>query len=157
MSTEGDAGRSQTSPAGDAGSPRAGDGASAEGGCFCGAIRYRVKLPPLWVAHCHCTMCRRSSAAAFVTWFGVPGDGFAFIGPGDRLRIHRSSADATRSFCGRCGTPLFFESTRWPGQLHVTLASLDPDVAATLHPQVHVHWSDHVPWVELGDELPRKD
>jgi hypothetical protein len=129
----------------------------AEGGCLCGAIRYRVAMPPAWVAHCHCSMCRRAQGAAFVTWFGIAGDRFAFIGSGDRLRIHRSSADATRSFCGRCGTPLFFESKHWPGEVHVTLASLDPVVAATLQPQAHSYWSSRVPWVTLGDELPRKD
>jgi hypothetical protein len=101
-------------------------------------------------------MCRRAQGAAFVTWFGIPGDQFAFVGSGDRLRIHRSSAEATRSFCGRCGTPLFFESSRWPGELHVTLASLDPAVAATLVPQAHVFWSDRVPWCAVHDDLPKK-
>ena len=52
---------------------------------------------------------------------------------------------------------MFFESKHWPGELHVTLASLDPEVAATLQPQMHAYWSSHVPWVELGDDLPRKD
>jgi hypothetical protein len=133
------------------------EGSWAEGSCLCGEIRYRVPVPPLWVAHCHCSMCRRAQGAGFVTWFGVPGHKFSFVGPGDRLRIYRSSPDATRSFCGRCGTPLFFESKHWPGELHVTFASLDPQVAATLQPQVHAYWSSRVPWIELGDHLPRKD
>ena len=139
------------------GSESAGEGSWAEGGCLCGAIRYRVPLPPLWVAHCHCSMCRRAQGAAFVTWLGVPGEKFSFLGNADRLRIFRSSTDAQRSFCGRCGTPLFFESRHWPGELHVTLASLDPAVAATLQPQMHAYWSSRAPWVELGDHLPRKD
>jgi hypothetical protein len=135
----------------------AGAGDWAEGGCLCGAIRYRVPLPPLWVAHCHCSMCRRAQGAGFVTWFGVPGEKFSFIGTADRLRIYRSSADAQRSFCGRCGSPLFFESKHWPGELHLTLASLDPAVAATLQPQMHAYWSSRAPWIVLGDDLPRKD
>jgi hypothetical protein len=73
------------------GAPGAGEGSWAEGGCFCGAIRYRVPLPPLWVAHCHCSMCRRAQGAAFVTWLGVPGDRFSFLGTADRLRIFRSA------------------------------------------------------------------
>jgi hypothetical protein len=136
---------------------RAGKGGFAEGGCLCGAIRYRVPMPPIWVAHCHCSMCRRAQGAGFVTWFGVPGDRFSIVGTGDRLRIYRSSPDATRSFCGRCGTPLFFESSHWPGELHVTLASLDSQVAATLQPQVHSYWSSRAPWIQLADNLPRKD
>jgi hypothetical protein len=101
-------------------------------------------------------MCRRAQGAAFVTWFGVSGDAFEFIGPGDRLRIHRSSPEASRSFCGRCGSPLFFESTRWPGEIHVTLASLDPEAAAGLQPEAHVYWNDHVEWSAVHDDLPKK-
>jgi hypothetical protein len=101
-------------------------------------------------------MCRRAQGAAFVTWFAVPGDAFEFIGPGDRLRIHRSSAEATRSFCGRCGSPLFFETTRRPGEVHVTLASLDPAAARTLQPQEHVFWSQRVEWAAVHDDLPKE-
>ena len=35
-----------------------------EGGCNCGAIRYRIDGAPLAVAACHCTRCRRQSGAA---------------------------------------------------------------------------------------------
>ncbi len=38
------------------------------GGCLCGVVRYRIALPPLWVAHCHCSICRRAQGAGFVTW-----------------------------------------------------------------------------------------
>lgn len=134
----------------------ASEGGKAEGSCFCGAIRFRVPLPPLWVAHCHCSMCRRAQGAPFVTWFGIPGEQFEFVGTADELRTFHSSPEARRSFCGRCGTPLFFESSRWPGELHVTLASLDPQVAATLSPQAHVYWSDRAPWCAVQDDLPKK-
>ncbi len=130
-----------------------------EGGCCCGAIRYRFALPPLWVAHCHCTMCRRAQGAAFVTWVGVDGEKFELLGEeAGRLRSFRSSPAATRSFCGRCGTPLFFESARWPGELHITLASIEPAVAAKLAPQAHVHWADRVAWIgDIHDGLPRHE
>src|SRR5215212_11930184 len=88
-----------------AAAPAAADVSHAEGSCFCGAIRFRMPLPPLWVAHCHCTMCRRAQGAAFVTWLGTDGARFEFIGAADTLRQHASSPGAIRSFCGRCGTP----------------------------------------------------
>ena len=34
-------------------------------------IRFTVTWPSLWVAHCHCTLCRRAHGAAYVTWFGI--------------------------------------------------------------------------------------
>jgi hypothetical protein len=103
-------------------------------------------------------MCRRAQGAGFVTWVGTDGERFELVGDPGRLRTYRSSSEATRSFCGRCGTPLFFESTRWPGELHITLGSVDAAHAAQLQPQVHVHWVEHVPWIgEIHDGLPRHE
>jgi len=135
-----------------------GTGATGEGGCLCGGVRYRFPLPPLWVAHCHCTMCRRAQGAGFVTWIGTDGERFELLGSAAALRTYQSSPAATRSFCGRCGTPLFFESSNWPGELHITLGSVDAGIAARLQPQGHVHWATHVPWIgEIHDGLPRHE
>ena len=132
--------------------------ATGEGGCLCGVIRYRFALPPLWIAHCHCTMCRRAQGAGFVTWIGTESERFELLGSAGALSTYQSSAAATRSFCGRCGTPLFFESARWPGETHVTLGSVDPGLAVQLRPQAHVHWATHVPWLgEIHDGLPRHE
>jgi hypothetical protein len=125
------------------------------GSCYCGAVHYRISLPPLWVAHCHCSMCRRAQGAAFVTWVGASESTFALESGADVLVKYQSSPPAVRSFCGRCGTPLFFQSTRWPGEVHVTMATLDS--ADGIEPQAHVHWENSVSWVHLGDDgLPRK-
>lgn len=149
---------SGAAPAGAAGSDGRGPAGQGEGGCLCGAVRYRFGLPPLWVAHCHCSMCRRAQGAGFVTWVGTSGAHFELLGSAGTLRTYRSSPAATRSFCGACGTPLFFESTRWPGELHITLASVDPAVAGLLQAQGHVHWASRVPWIgEIHDGLPRHD
>ena len=127
---------------------------SAQGGCLCGAVRYRIDLPPLWVAHCHCSMCRRAQGAGFVTWVGAAEDGFVLESGADVLGRYQSSAAATRSFCGRCGSPLFFQSRRWPGEIHVTLATLDDP--AGLEPQAHAYWSSRAPWADwTGRELPK--
>jgi len=124
------------------------------GSCFCGAVRYRIGLPPRWVAHCHCSMCRRAQGAAFVTWVGADEAKFVLESGADAVTRFKSSPAAVRSFCSRCGTPLFFQSTRWPGEVHVTMATLE--YADGLEPQGHAYWADHVPWAHLGDDLPRK-
>jgi hypothetical protein len=108
-------------------------------------VRYRLGKAPLWVAHCHCSMCRRAQGAGFVTWAGFPEDALALSAGEDLLSRYRSSAAAVRSFCRRCGTPLFFQSSRWPGEMHVTLASLDS--AEGLEPQAHAYWSSRAPWL----------
>jgi hypothetical protein len=36
-----------------------------EGGCACGAVRYRVKGSPERASVCHCTFCQRRTGSAF--------------------------------------------------------------------------------------------
>ena len=118
---------------------------SLAGGCLCGAVRYRVGLPPKWVAHCHCSMCRRAHGAGFVTWVGIAADRFVLESGTDVLGHYQSSTAATRSFCCRCGSPLFFQSSHWPGEVHVTLASLDDP--SGLEPQAHAYWESRADWL----------
>jgi hypothetical protein len=117
-------------------------------------VRFRIGLPPKWCAHCHCSMCRRAHGAGFVTWVGSESERFQLLSGAGELRRYQSSAQATRSFCGRCGTMLFFESARWLGEIHVALAHLDS--AEGITPQAHAYWGSRVPWVDLSDDdLPK--
>mgnify|MGYP001470956216 CR=1 FL=1 len=49
-----------------------------EGGCFCGSIRYKLESNDYPSANCHCSICRRTSGAAFVSWVRVPNDCFDY-------------------------------------------------------------------------------
>jgi hypothetical protein len=125
-----------------------------EGGCLCGVVRFSIGLPPLWVAHCHCSMCQRAQGAGFVTWVGASETGFVLQSGAEALARYPSSAAAVRSFCSRCGSPLFFQSSRWPGEIHVTLASLDS--AAGLEPAAHAYWNSRAGWIHWdGGTLPK--
>ena len=37
-----------------------------EGGCACGAVRYRLNRDPMFVHCCHCTCCQTETGSAFV-------------------------------------------------------------------------------------------
>src|SRR5260221_1200992 len=37
-----------------------------EGGCACGAVRYRLESAPMFVHCCHCRDCQRQTGSAFV-------------------------------------------------------------------------------------------
>ena len=86
---------------------------SASGHCLCGKVEFRVNFPTRWCAHCHCSMCQIAHGAAFVTWVGVPKDKFELISGEKRLSWYASSEQASRGYCNRCGTTLFFRSSRW--------------------------------------------
>jgi hypothetical protein len=77
-----------------------------EGGCLCGAVRYRLQGAPDWSAHCHCRSCQKATGAAFATWVGVKKEKFQVIV--GQPTICNSSPGVERSFCGRCGTSLTY-------------------------------------------------
>jgi hypothetical protein len=121
------------------------------GGCLCGAVRYRTQGAPAWVAHCHCTSCRRTAGAAFVTYAGFKRPNFAFTRGAPK--VFESSPGVARRFCPDCGTPLTYEGARWPDEVHILLCTLDEP--QTLAPQAHVYTAEAMPWAHLDDNLPR--
>jgi hypothetical protein len=128
--------------------------AIARGACLCGGVSFSALLPSKWVAHCHCTRCRRAHGAAFVTWVGMESDKVEIDDPDRLLRWHEAAEGGSRGFCSMCGSPMFFKAPPWPGELHIARALfLDP---VDREPQVHAYYDTHVDWVTLGDQLPRK-
>ncbi|MFZ5779469.1 MAG: GFA family protein [Pseudomonadota bacterium] len=118
-----------------------------QGGCLCGEVRYEVDAPATHRTACHCTICRRASAAPFVAWFSVPTNAFRLLA-GEPARFS-SSAHGVRTFCASCGSPLTFQSSRSPEQIDVTTCSLDtPDAAA---PRDHTYVRSKLSWVVIGD------
>ena len=127
----------------------------AIGSCLCGDLRFVALLPSKWVAHCHCTLCQRSSGAAFVTWVGFDRENCSIDDPHGVLTWFKSSAQGERGSCSRCASTLFCRSPRWPSEIHITLANFDGPVDRD--PQAHVFWDTRVAWVHLADDgLPRK-
>ncbi len=118
--------------------------AALEGGCLCGAVRYRLHDTPRQRSDCHCVDCRRASAAPFVTWGSFRRDQVEIVS-GDVRKV--SHADRLRSFAGCCGTPLFFEEHDGCEWIDVTVASLDQPEAYS--PDVAIWIEDRLPWVLL--------
>jgi len=126
---------------------------NVSGRCLCGAVRFTVRLPSLFCAHCHCSMCRRNHGAGFVTWFAVPRARLSVErGAADLVR-HQSSEHGSRSFCARCGSSLFCDNTSYPDRVDIALGSMDGPIDR--QPQVHTYFDSRAPWVTVADDLPR--
>jgi hypothetical protein len=130
-----------------------------EGGCLCGAVRYRMTGAPSWSTICHCPTCRKASGAPSVGWLTLDQGNFTFLRgvPGRFI----SSAGVVRTFCASCGTPLTYATAGRPGDIDVTTMSLDDD--AQFPPTCEVWISHKVSWAvvdparaqypgEVGDE-----
>ena len=125
---------------------------SFEGGCLCGAVRYRATGAPTKPHYCHCRMCQRGVGAPVTAWVNFPLDGFAYSAA--EPMYFRSSADLRRGFCATCGASI---CTIADGDtvVCVTLASLDDP--ARIEPELHMWTSSRVPWLVIDDELPRHE
>jgi Uncharacterized conserved protein len=126
-------------------------GQTLEGGCRCGAVRYKVSGTPAHVALCHCADCRKSSGAPMVVWAAFAENDVTLLS--GALSDYRSSPPVTRRFCTVCGTGLFYSNPEvLPGLIDVQAATLDdPDA---LPPQAQIQTAERLGWMETIDSLP---
>jgi hypothetical protein len=122
-----------------------------EGGCLCGAVRYRLSAPPTESTVCHCTSCRRATGAPAVGWITCPIDKVEFTR--GKLSEFRSSSPVLRGFCAACGTPLTWKHRDSGHKLDLTTGSLDHPEA--FPPTNHLWLSDGVSWARFADDLPK--
>jgi hypothetical protein len=121
------------------------------GGCLCGAVRFRARDEAIATSLCHCSMCRRAAGAPLVAWAMFP-ESAVTLERGE-LATHASSPGVQRGFCARCGTTLSFTADFLPGLVDLTIACFDEP--ERLPPQLHMWEGERVPWLVLGDDLPR--
>jgi hypothetical protein len=121
------------------------------GGCLCGAVRFALETEPMYACHCHCHSCQKAAGAPFVTWATFSDRGLSLAaGP---IAEYRSSPGVTRGFCAECGTTLSYAHVDRPGEIDITLASLDEP--GRISPLSHIWLEDKAPWLAIGDELPQ--
>ena len=125
-----------------------------DGGCSCGAVRYRLKTGPMFVHCCHCLDCQRQTGSAFAINALIETDRIAMLKgapvpvsmPTDSGRPH----DIHR--CAACQTALWSDYGRRPALRFVRVGTLDDPSA--LPPDVHIFTRSKQPWVGLPPGVP---
>ena len=87
-----------------------------EGGCLCGAARYRVNARPLTMTACHCDACKKMSGGTNLFVMTVPRDSFEHLS-GELLRFRRTADSGNQSdvvHCAVCGTRMWHEPQSVP-------------------------------------------
>lgn len=125
-----------------------------EGGCQCGAVRYRLKAAPLGVYACHCKDCQRFSGTTH-TMSMVVNAGDADIIAGTLAGFDKA-ADSGRTVrmlgCAACGTKIWNEPLSSPALLILKPGTLDD--ASWARPVGNI-WTDRaLPWVEIDRSQP---
>ncbi len=122
-----------------------------EGGCLCGALRFRADDRPVDTGYCHCSLCRRSTGAPVLAWASFPVGVFAYTKGSPA--IYESSARGHREFCNLCGTQICYRETDAATTVDLNLGCLDDPAAFA--PRCHIYAKDRIEWFDTADDLPR--
>lgn len=120
-----------------------------EGGCRCGAVRYRIAGEPLSAGYCHCRMCQSAAGAPVVAWVAFRREQIRFVKGAPQSVT--ASARAIRKVCPECGTALTFEYAGETETVDVTISSLDDPIAT--EPVYRIWSSPRLPWLH-GERRP---
>jgi hypothetical protein len=120
-----------------------------EGGCLCGAVRFRCEGEPINVRTCHCRNCQKAMGSPFFARALFPQTAISVEGETDR---YPSSPTLQRVFCKTCGTRLFAWRSNGTAA-GVALATFDDRNAFA--PAEHIWVAEKMDWVKLDDGLPQ--
>jgi hypothetical protein len=125
-----------------------------EGGCACGAVRYRLASRPMFVHCCHCRDCQRQTGTAFALNALIETDRVAVLsGEPHPVAVPTDSGRPHRIFrCPACGTAMWSEYGGIGALRFVRVGTLDEPAA--LIPDVHIYVRSKLPWVALPSDVP---
>ncbi len=125
-----------------------------EGGCACGALRYRMRSGPMFVHCCHCTDCQRQTGTAFVLNALIEADRVELMS--GEVRPSAMPTDSGRPHsvfrCPECGTAVWSEYGGLAKLRFVRVGTLDEP--GRLAPDVHIYTRSKLAWVGLPEGVP---
>ena len=120
-------------------------GASAEtfeGGCHCGAVRFRISLKNRKALACNCSICAKKGFVNII----VAADDFELLHGADDLVSYRFNTKvAEHTFCRTCGIHSFSRPRSHPSDYDVNGRCLDAGVdMLEITPFDGKHWEQNV-------------
>jgi hypothetical protein len=126
-----------------------------EGGCLCGAVRFRVEGPLGEAGYCHCTRCQKRTGTAASANVGLGEARFEFVSGEELVRGWRHpSGGFEKCFCSRCGAHLFSRDPEDPTRMGLRLGALDQDPGVELTYRQFVAYA--APWEPIPDDGLRR-
>src|SRR5262249_13069029 len=112
--------------------------------CLCGGVELEIGVPARWAWHDHSAASRRAHGAAYATYVGCWRSRVKVVKGEDVItRFEDASTHTTRSFCGRCGTPLMYERAD-PQMINVPRALFTSRTGR--EPRYHIGISEMQDW-----------
>jgi hypothetical protein len=121
------------------------------GGCWCGAVRYRVADEFLYAWNCHCSRCRASTGSAFKSLAGIEREKLELVQGADSLLVVGDD-ELNDTRCASCGSFLF-SVVRDGEYVHVGMGSLidEPSIRVS----AHIFVGSKASWFAITDDLPQ--
>ncbi len=126
-----------------------------DGGCDCGAIRYRIQSAPLFVHCCHCRWCQRESGASFALNALLETVRVELLrGAVEVVDTPSNSGKGQRiSRCPSCRIALWSNYAGAGDAIRfVRVGTLDE--AFRIQPDIHIFTASKQPWVVLSPDTP---
>ena len=124
----------------------------SEGGCACGAVRYRLTSAPMFVHCCHCRNCQRQTGSAFVINLLIEADRVEILsGSLQRVDVPRERGTQRIFRCPKCQVAVYSEYSS-PAVRFVRGGTLDEPRGVV--PDVHIYTRSKVEWVRLPEDAP---
>ncbi len=128
--------------------------APLEGGCSCGAVRYRLLSAPMFVHCCHCRDCQRQTGSAFVLNALIETGRVEILsGAPEPISMPTESGRPHDIYrCVECGIAVWSDYGRRGVLRFVRIGTLDDPTAIV--PDVHIYTRSKLPWVVLPEGVP---
>lgn len=106
-----------------------------EGGCLCGAVRFKTSQAPMRTLVCHCTFCQRVTGSSSYAESMFANDAVAFNA--GKMSCYEHVSDSSQKkvfvhFCTRCGTTVSLTFERWPDVRAISRGCYDDPDAVTI-------------------------
>jgi hypothetical protein len=125
-----------------------------QGGCYCGAVRYRAEGEVMFRGQCHCRECQYISGGHPNVVMAMPETGFSYVkGAAKAFRRSDLPNPVTREFCPDCGTHLLSRTPRRPGAVIIKVGTLD-DPGVFGQPQMVIFTVDKQSFHHLPEGVP---
>jgi len=125
-----------------------------DGGCACGAVRFRLHATPMFVHCCHCTRCQRETGGPFAHHAMIEFTQMSLLsGEPEFVKVPTDSGNTHWVVrCPACRTAMWNEhGSRSAITRYVRVGTLDDP--ARLPPQAHIFARSKQPWVVLPPGL----
>jgi len=126
-----------------------------EGGCGCGAVRYRLNDEPIFVNNCHCRLCQQQTGTGSAVNAFIESDRLEHLSGELSEHEFKTGSGATQTVirCASCGTPVWSHYRLGRKAAAVRVGTLDDPSAVT--PDAAIYVVDKPEWAPLPEGVPQ--